>query len=119
MSPTCSSRFFVGKKYPISSAADQLAPPPVVLSSETLTRPEAYGMGPPTARGNRPENRPERRPRGAGDPLGGMFARAVRARSTHAGHAVAAIALTAVIGCGGGDSQDANEPSGDFGRRGR
>jgi hypothetical protein len=38
----------------------------------------------------------------------------VRARSTHAGHAVAAIALAAVIGCGGGERQDANEPSGDF-----
>jgi hypothetical protein len=38
----------------------------------------------------------------------------VRARSTHAGHAIAAVALAAVIGCGGGERQDENEPSGDF-----
>jgi hypothetical protein len=38
----------------------------------------------------------------------------VRARSTHAGHAVAAFALTAVIGCGGGERQDEDEPSGNF-----
>jgi hypothetical protein len=56
----------------------------------------------------------ERRPRGAGRSPWWYVRPAVRARSTHAGHAVAAIALTAVIGCGGGESQDANEPSGDF-----
>ena len=46
---------------------------------------------------------------------GGWYVRAaVRARSTHAGSAVAAIALAALAGCGGGDPQDANEPEGDF-----
>jgi hypothetical protein len=39
---------------------------------------------------------------------------AVRARSTHAVGAVAAIVLAAGAGCGGGAAQDENEPSGDF-----
>ena len=56
----------------------------------------------------------ERRSRGAGRSAWWYVRPAVRARSTQAGHAVAAIAVAAVIGCGGGDPQDANEPSGDF-----
>ncbi|MBN1528993.1 MAG: hypothetical protein JW895_08025 [Thermoleophilaceae bacterium] len=38
----------------------------------------------------------------------------MRARSTHAAGAVVAIVLTAGAGCGGGEPQDANEPSGNF-----
>ena len=39
---------------------------------------------------------------------------AVRARSTQAAGAIAAIVLVAAAGCGGGEAQDENEPSGDF-----
>jgi hypothetical protein len=38
----------------------------------------------------------------------------VRARSTQAAGAIAAIVLVAAAGCGGGEAQDENEPSGDF-----
>jgi hypothetical protein len=38
----------------------------------------------------------------------------VRVRSTHASGAVAAIALAAAVGCGGGERQDEDEPSGEF-----
>jgi hypothetical protein len=38
----------------------------------------------------------------------------VKARSTRAGGAVAAIALAATVGCGGGERQDENESSGEF-----
>ena len=51
MSPTCSNKYFVGKNRPISSATDQLTPPPR-KPSETLSTLQAYGMGPSTARGN-------------------------------------------------------------------
>ena len=80
-------------------------------------------MGPSTARGN---TGPDARSRAAlasrtsdgwaaPGRSGGWYVRAaVRARSTHAGSAVAAIALAALAGCGGGEPQDENEPEGDF-----
>ncbi len=80
-------------------------------------------MGPPTARGNAgPDARSRAAPasrassaRAAPGRSGGWYVRpAVRARSTHAGSAIAAIALAALASCGGGDPQDANEPEGDF-----
>ena len=80
-------------------------------------------MGPPTARGNTGLDsrsravlaRPVWSMRPAPGRLGGWYVRpAVRARSTHAGFAIAAIALAALAGCGGGDPQDVNEPEGDF-----
>jgi hypothetical protein len=80
-------------------------------------------MGPPTARGNTAPDARSRAAlasgtsggRAAPGRSGGWYVRAaVRARSTHAGSAVAAIALAALAGCGGGEPQDANEPEGDF-----
>ena len=80
-------------------------------------------MGPPTARGNGGHDARSRAAlagrtpsaRAAPGRSGGWYVRpAVRARSTHAGSAVAVIALAALASCGGGDPQDANEPEGDF-----
>jgi hypothetical protein len=62
----------------------------------------------PTARGNAAAQAAPPR-------SGGWYVRAaVRARSTHALCAVATTALLAAAACGGGERQDANEPSGDF-----
>jgi hypothetical protein len=80
-------------------------------------------MGPPTARGNGGHDARSRAAlagrtssaRAAPGRFGGWYVRpAVRARSTHAGSAVAVIALAALASCGGGEAQDANEPEGDF-----
>ena len=110
------------QKDAISSATDQLAPPPGERPPRRSRRckPMAWAPRPPEAT-PAPMPAPERRSpprierRAAPGRSGGWYVRpAVRARSTHAGSAIAAIALAALASCGGGDPQDANEPEGDF-----
>ena len=111
MSPTCSSRFFVGRNTRSASAADQLSSSSVEVSADAHKR--EPGMRPPDAKGKGRKGGPERRPRGAGRfPVvcspgceGEEHARWSRGRRDRA---------DGVVGCGGGERQDANEPSGDF-----
>src|SRR5215217_7471100 len=107
MSPTCSSRFLVGKK--TRSAAARTTP-----SSPPLRKPMACTGGAPEGTVVR---QAAGRARCAALAITGAFGAdsgyvppAVRARRM----SVVCVCLLAVAGCGGGERQDENEASGDF-----
>ena len=132
MSPTCSSRFLVGRNTRSAAARTNASPP--VPSERTSTRPErdeAYGIA--ATGGNRQpflnqaqteQGVPERAPAPRGAGTRGMFTRALgpvhrrRAARTCSAFAFAAVAAALTAGCGGttakGDRQDKDEPEGDF-----
>src|SRR5215210_230950 len=92
MSPTCSSRFLVGKKTRSAAARTTPRTPPLRKPMPCLgTAPEGTVTGAFVA-------------------ITGYVPRAVRAWRIY----VAPVCLLALAGCGGGERQDENETSGDF-----
>src|SRR6186997_554742 len=92
MSPTCSSRFLVGKKTRSAAARTTPVTPPLRKPMPCLgTAPEGTVTG-------------------AMRRISGYVPRAVRAWRVY----VVPLCLLAFAGCGGGERQDENEASGDF-----
>src|SRR3954470_8649504 len=92
MSPTCSSRFLVGKKTRSAAARTIPRTPPLRKPMPCLT------------------GAPEGTVSGAFATVSGYVACAVRAWRKY----VVVLCLLALAGCGGGERQDENEPSGNF-----
>src|SRR5918997_2743459 len=110
MSPTCSSRFLVGRKTRSAAARTTNQTPPGEATRsprETRSREEPYGMFPAVARYNR-------RSGGVAHVLGiRWYVRpALRARRNLCALALAGV--VAGVGCGGAERQDEDEPEGDF-----
>src|SRR5215207_2314807 len=120
MSPTCSSRFLVGRKTRSAAALTTTETPPQgelpLFSRKTRTpeKPMACGSGPPegTSRWE-----PARQPGYRWYVRPALRGWSVRARSCARGNAACllpTICLLAIAGCGGGERQDENEREGNF-----
>src|SRR5829696_9148913 len=110
MSPTCSSRFLVGRKTrsaALRTTTEFLPKGGTRCSPASLPRLEAYGMTSAAARRRRRLAR-----RGAGAGVRWYVRPALEARRCCAALALCGVAVLA--GCGGGDRQDEDEPEGDF-----
>src|SRR5262245_46268869 len=117
MSPTCSSRFLVGRKTRSAAALtnEQHSSRGIysVPPRKHALGNEAYGMYEPPARGNRRPALGEReRVRPARKAAREWYVR--RALEGRRIGTIALVGVAVLAGCGGGERQDANEPSGDF-----
>src|SRR5215211_199887 len=115
MSPTCSSRFLVGKKTRSAALRTTTQTPPggnypLPRKTRTQGKPMACILSPPegTVVGQAPAR--SHAFTGARERYPVVCSPVVRAWRMH----VVAVCLLALAGCGGGERQDENEPEGDF-----
>src|SRR5215217_7489159 len=112
MSPTCSSRFFVGRK--TRSAADRTTaetPPPGSRRAPPRDTSRAGSLWHDPCRRQRQRCRAGASRRA---PCGWYVRPALEGRRRYALGALAVAGLIAATGCGGGERQDADEPEGEF-----